>query len=96
MADINKTFITLIPKTNNPAKMIDFRPISLSNVIYKLISKVLANHLKLVLSQIIFENYSAFLFERLIIDNVLIAFELMHYLDQKEMVRIAIWQLNWT
>lgn len=49
MADINKTYITLVLKTNNPARMTEFRPISLSNVFYKLISKVLANCLKLIL-----------------------------------------------
>lgn len=49
IAELNKTNISLIPKSNNPTRMIEFRPISLSNVEYKLISKVLANHLKVIL-----------------------------------------------
>ena len=56
MAEINRTNITLIPKIKNPTKMTNFRPISLSNVIYKLISKVLANRIKTILPQIITEN----------------------------------------
>ena len=84
MSSINRTNITLVPKINNPSKMADFRRISLSNVVYELVVKVLANRLKVLLPHIISENHSAFLSERLISDNVLIAFELMHYLDHKK------------
>ena len=82
--EINKTNITLVPKTNSPSKMTEYRPISLSNVAYKLISKVLANRLKAILPHIITENQSAFLSKRLTMDNVLVAFELMHYLEHKK------------
>ena len=43
---INTTFICLIPKIKNLKKVLDFRPISLCNVIYKLIARVVVNRLK--------------------------------------------------
>ena len=92
MADLNQTNIALIPKIKNPTKMSDFQPISLCNISYKIISKVLANRLKPILSTIILENQSAFIPSRLITDNVLVAFEIMHYLKKRKEERTAIWQ----
>jgi hypothetical protein len=81
--DINETFIALIPKIKNPTHITKFRPISLCNVIYKLIAKVLANRLKKVLGTIISPNQSAFIPGRLITDNIIIAFEVLHTMDTR-------------
>lgn len=64
IVDINKTNIAIVPKVKHPTRMKEFRPISLSNVVYKLISKTLANQLKSILPQIILENQSAFLYQK--------------------------------
>ena len=77
---INHTFITLIPKVKNPERVYEFRTISLYNVIYKIVSKVIANRLKPFLNNIILETQSAFTTSRLITDNVLIAFESLHHM----------------
>ena len=60
--------------------MSEFRPISLSNVLYRIFAKVLTNRLQDVLPQIISKHQSAFMFERLISDNILVAFETLHYM----------------
>lgn len=54
--NLNHTFLTLIPKVHSPRRVTDFIPISLSNVLYKLVAKVLANCLKSLLPLMISET----------------------------------------
>uniref|UniRef100_A0A803PI32 Reverse transcriptase domain-containing protein n=1 Tax=Cannabis sativa TaxID=3483 RepID=A0A803PI32_CANSA len=81
--ELNYTNIVLTPKKKHPEFMTDLRPISLCNVLYKIISKVLANRFKDVLPNVIYDNQSAFLPGPLISDNIMVAFEIMHYLKRK-------------
>ena len=80
----NNTHIVLIPKSKNPRYVTEYRPISLCNVVYKLASKTLANRLKKFLPSIISESQSAFVNGRLIKNNVIVAFETMHHINQKK------------
>ena len=66
------------PKIEKPTKMMELRPISLCNVGYKIISKVLCQRLKTYLPSIISETQSAFVAGRLISDNIRIAHEMFH------------------
>ena len=54
-------FLSLIPKKNNALNIKDFQPISLVGSVYKLLSKVLANRLRLVLDKLILESQNSLL-----------------------------------
>lgn len=62
MRKVNFTYVALIPKQKHPTDMCHLHPISLCNVLYKGISKVLVltNCLKLILAQLISEHQRAF------------------------------------
>lgn len=69
----NSKHIVLIPKVDSPEVITQHRPISLCNVVYKIISRMLANRLKRIISEVISPIQSAFSPGRLITDNVLVA-----------------------
>ncbi|XP_057249105.1 uncharacterized protein LOC104906541 [Beta vulgaris subsp. vulgaris] len=83
LKEVNHTFITLIPKVESPSNPNQFRPISLCSTIYKVIAKIMASRLKIVLGKIIHPLQGAFVPERLIQDNVLIAHEVFHSFKKK-------------
>ena len=72
---LNATFIDLIPKKNDATNIRDFQPISLVGSVYKILSKVLANRLRVVLDQLISETQNSFVGGRQILDSILIANE---------------------
>ncbi|KAA3461662.1 reverse transcriptase [Gossypium australe] len=96
MDNLNVTNIVLIPKTQNPINMTSFRPISLCKVIYKVVSKMVANHLQMVLDLCIDSFQSAFVLGRLISDNILLAYEILHTFGQKRGGSKGLMALNWT
>ncbi|GAU47276.1 hypothetical protein TSUD_94650 [Trifolium subterraneum] len=74
---INSTFIALIPKVDSPHRLNDFRPISLVGSLYKILAKVLANRLRMVVGRVISESQTAFVKDRQILDGILIANEVV-------------------
>ena len=90
IAGLNETFISLIPKVKSPEVIADYRPISLCNVVYKLIAKTLALRMKGVMGFLIDEAQSAFVPDRLITDNVIVAFEAFHKLKKGTGANMAV------
>ncbi|GMI95677.1 hypothetical protein HRI_003237000 [Hibiscus trionum] len=79
----NSTSIVLIPKVDDPRSLDQFRPISLCSVLYKIISKAIANRFRRALDVCIDHSQSAFVPGRQISNNILIAYELLHAMKNK-------------
>nr|GEV73806.1 cysteine-rich receptor-like protein kinase [Tanacetum cinerariifolium] len=80
----NSSFITLIPKVSNANMVKDFRPISLIGSVYKIVAKILANRLVLVLEDLVSDTQSAFLKERQILDSPFILNEVIRWCKKKK------------
>ncbi|XP_072061976.1 uncharacterized protein [Arachis hypogaea] len=79
-AAIFDTLIVLIPKVEVPSSLREFRPISLCNVIYKIVTKVLVNRFRPFLSEIIGPLQGGFIPGRGTTENIIIAQEIMHFM----------------
>lgn len=77
LTGVNGTVLTLIPKKDDPQEIKDYRPISCCSTIYKVISKILVNRVKTILTEAMMPNQSAFIKDRLLLENVLLATKLV-------------------
>ena len=77
---LNATLLTLIPKEGQAYHPKQFRPIALCNVIYKLLTKVIARRLKPILPMIISLEQSGYVEGRQILDSAILAHEVIHSL----------------
>lgn len=84
LQNLNCTNLVFIPKVEGATSVNQFRPISLCNFSYKIISKVIVNRMKGLLLRFISENQRAFVPGRLIQDNIFIAHEAYHHLRTKK------------
>jgi hypothetical protein len=87
---LNNTFIVLIPKQNLPRHFSDYRPISLCNLSYKIITKIIANRIRPLLSRTLAEEQLGFLKGRQILDAIGTAQECLHSIKTKNLPAILL------
>lgn len=90
MKALNASFIALIQKKENSMTPDGFRPIALFNVVYKIISKVIANRLKPLLPSLILEEQTGYVEGRQILNNIIQAHEVVHSLKSNKQAGMII------
>ncbi|CAH9100586.1 unnamed protein product [Cuscuta epithymum] len=83
LKQLNHTVIALIPKTSHSPKVSDYRPISCTNVLYKIITKIIAARIIPTLPGLINKAQGAFVDGRLMFDNIFLAQELVRGYNRK-------------
>jgi hypothetical protein len=81
---LNKTLISLIPKCLGPETLNQFRNISLCNTVYKIVTKIIVSRLRPILGNLVSPFQTAFVPSKRGIDNVIIAQELIHFIQKKK------------
>ena len=80
---LNETLISLIPKRPEADCLAAFRPISLCNTVYKIVTKIIVNRVRNLLPNLISPLQMAFVLSRLGLDNMIIAQEIIHTISGK-------------
>ena len=81
---LNETLITLIPKHLGADYLATFRPISLCNTVYKVVTKIIVKRLRPFLPKLISPLQTAFVPGRMGLDNMIIAQEIIHTMTLKK------------
>ena len=89
---LNHTLITLIPKCKNPESFNHYRPISLCNTVYKVVSKIVFGRLRPLLLGLVSPYQTAFVSSRKGIDNAIIMQEIIHSIYVKKKGGVGVWQ----
>ena len=102
--ELNVSKITLLPKSEDKLKVQNYRPISLFNIVYKIVAKIYANRMKPLLHHWILPSQTGFVPNRCILDNVFLAFEAMEWtMENKQALGMLLLdfekaydRVNWT
>lgn len=93
LKDTNRTNVVMIPKMDTHLTVGEFRPISIIDLISKIISKILANRLRAFMPKLISPNQVAFIRGRQITDNFVATREILHHISETKRQSLSNWTL---